>query len=145
MKKKAPFIATIVLLSSLSLFAACKPHGPLHGAFALDYLVETLDLNSEQEQQLAGIRDELRAKVEALHEDRKEIRDTLKAQLLADVVDKDIVRRIISDHRAKMDEVIDLAVDRLIAFHSGLNPEQRAKLVSKLDKFEQLRERHLTR
>lgn len=145
MKKKAPFIATIVLLSSLSLFAACKPHGPLHGAFALDYLVETLDLNSEQEQQLAGIRDELRAKVEALHEDRKEIRDTLKAQLLADVIDKDIVRRIISDHRAKMDEVIDLAVDRLIAFHSGLNPEQRAKLVSKLDKFEQLRERHLTR
>lgn len=145
MKKKAPFIATIVLLSSLSLFAACKPHGPLHGAFALDYLIETLDLNSEQEQQLAGIRDELRAKVEALHEDRKEIRDTLKAQLLADVIDKDIVRRIISDHRAKMDEVIDLAVDRLIAFHSGLNPEQRAKLVSKLDKFEQLRERHLTR
>ena len=146
MKKKTPFIATIVLISSLVVFAACKPHGPFHGAFALDYLNETLDLTSEQQQQLAGIRDELLTKVEALHEDREEIHTTLKKQLLSDTVDKELIRRIISDHRARTNEVIDLAVDRLSDFHSGLSPEQRAKLVSKLEKLMQLRdERHLSR
>jgi len=35
-----------------------------------------------------------------------------------------------------MDELIDLGIDRLVEFHKTLTPEQKTKLVKKLENFE---------
>ena len=42
---------------------------------------------------------------------------------------------LVAQHRARMDEFVDLAVDRVIAFHSTLTAEQKEKLAGKIEKF----------
>lgn len=136
MKKKKGIIAlAVTVVSSLLLFTACKGHHP-KGAFMLDYFSEALDLTQEQQENLGGIRTELMEQVELMHEDKAEMHEILKTQLASETIDKEVVRQLITDHRAKMDIVIDLAVERLAAFHSDLSSEQREKLIFKLDKFE---------
>ncbi len=107
----------------------------------LDYFTEALDLAVEQQEDLSEMRTEIMEKVKSVHEDKTQMRDTLKVQLTAETIDKEVVRGLIAEHRSKMDEVIDLAVDRLTAFHSDLTPEQREKLIAKLEKFEKYHSR----
>ena len=139
-RKKGIIAFAVTLVSSLLLFTACKEHHP-KGAFMLDYFTEALDLTAEQQESLTEIRSEIMEKVEAMHEDKTQMRETLKEQLTAETIDKEVVRGLIADHRSRMDEVIDLAVDRLAAFHGELTPEQRDKLTAKLEKFEKYHSR----
>ncbi len=139
-RKKGIIAFAVTLVSSLLLFTACKEHHP-KGAFMLDYFTEALDLSAEQQESLTEIRTEIMEKVEAMHEDKAQMRETLKEQLTAETIDKEVVRGLIADHRSRMDEVIDLAVDRLAAFHGELTPEQRDKLTAKLEKFEKYHSR----
>jgi Spy/CpxP family protein refolding chaperone len=136
MKKKKGFITlAVTVVSSLLLFTACKEHRP-KGEFMLDYFSEALDLNAEQQEKLSGIRTELEEQVENMHEDKAEMHETIKTQLANETIDKEVVRQLIADHRAKMDTLTDLAVDRLAAFHAELSAEQKEKLIAKLEKFE---------
>ena len=107
----------------------------------LDYFSEALDLTSEQQESLTEIRTDIMEKVETMHEDRAQMRETLKEQLTSETIDKEVVLGLIAEHRSRMDEVIDLAVDRLAEFHSELTPEQRNKLTTKLEKFEKYHSR----
>ena len=145
MKKKSITILAVTLVSSLLLFTGCKHHSSRGSAFMLDYISESLDLRPEQEQELSGIRDELQAEVKRIHEENDQLYETLKAQLASEVIDRSIVRQQIADHRSRMDEVIDLAVDRLADFHATLTPEQRLKLVAKMEKFKERRDSHFHR
>ncbi len=61
---------------------------------------------------------------------------TLKAQLTSEEIDKEVIRQLVTDHRSKMDSVLELAIEKLADFHAELTPEQRTKLVAKLEKFE---------
>jgi len=45
-----------------------------------------------------------------------------------DVIDREAVDQMIAERRDKILELADLAVDRLIAFHAVLTPEQREKI-----------------
>ena len=139
-KKKGIIAFAVTLVSSLLLFTACKEHHP-KGAFMLDYFSEALDLTPEQQESLTEIRTEIMEKVETMHEDKAQMRETLKEQLTSESVDKEVVRGLIADHRSRMDEVIDLAVDRLAEFHGELTPEQRDKLTTKMEKFEKYHSR----
>ncbi len=137
MKKKKGFIATAVLaICSLLLISGCKNRHHDRSVFALDYVSEALDLTEAQEKKLDSIREELVTEVEKLHQDKEQIHDTLKIQLTGETIDKDIIRQFVADHRLKMDSIIELAIDKLADFHLDLTPEQRTKLVAKLEKFE---------
>lgn len=133
--KKKYIVLTVALLSSLIVFTACKHHSDRTG-FVFDYITEVLDLNDAQQQKLDSIRKEIAAKVEVMHEDKEEMHSTLKEQLLSEAVDKEIIGQLVADHRTKMDSILELAIDRLADFHADLTPEQRTKLVAKLEKFE---------
>jgi Spy/CpxP family protein refolding chaperone len=52
------------------------------------------------------------------------------------------MKALIAQKREHMTEIIDLAVDRLAEFHATLTPEQREKLVAKLEYFH---EKHKSR
>ena len=135
MKKKKGIIGlAIACVCSLLLFSACKPQP--RGAFMFDYISEVLDLDEAQENKLEEIKSEIMAQVDIMHEDKDEMHGVIKQQLLGEVIDKDVVRQLVVDHRAKMDTIIDLAIERLAEFHSALTLEQREKLVEKLEKFE---------
>ena len=102
----------------------------------MDYISESLDLTAAQESHLAQIKDDIQAKVDLIHKDRQAMRATLKQQLGSDRMDTAVIKDLVSRHREQMNQVIDLAVDRFIIFHRELSPDQRAKLIKKIEKFE---------
>ena len=138
MTKKHLFAAiTMILISGMIFYTGCKPnsHGKGH-AFALDYISETLDLTESQESQLAEIQKEIKAKMKALYNDKQAVRDTLKKQIAADQMDKNLILSLVAEHREKMDQMVTLIVDRVVVFHKGLSPDQKTKLIKKIEKFE---------
>jgi Spy/CpxP family protein refolding chaperone len=102
----------------------------------MDYLTETLDLNEEQQAKANAIRDEILAKAKAMHSDKEQVHDEIKAQLSSEEIDTARVKELVAERRARMDDMIDLVVDRIADFHRTLSPEQRDKLIEKLEKFE---------
>jgi Spy/CpxP family protein refolding chaperone len=101
----------------------------------VDYISETLDLNESQQAQLDQIKDDLMAKARQMHADKDSMHSELVAQLRSEEIDQVRVKAVIAEHRAQMDEIVDLIVDRLAEFHKTLTPEQKEKLISKIETF----------
>lgn len=141
MKFKKPFTTvSMFLISSMLLFTSCRHHHK--GEFALDYFSEALDLSTEQEEDLNNIRLEIMASVETMKEERKEAYQTLKAEIAKDQIDKAVVQQVIDEHHLRKEEIVDLALDKIITFHATLSPEQKEKLINKLEKFEKRHASH---
>jgi Spy/CpxP family protein refolding chaperone len=102
----------------------------------VDYIAETLDLTDQQRVQLEGIKEEFVAKAEILRADRKAMHDGLMVELRKEEIDPQRLKELIAQKQAQMSEIFDLAVTRLAEFHRTLTPEQREKLVAKLEYFE---------
>lgn len=142
MKKKTKGIFSVILVLTLSgfIFTSCKQHS--HGDFCFDYVTEVLDLDKKQTAKLEAIRTEVEAQIEELHKDKAEMHKTLKQQLLAETIDENVIKKMVKEHRNKMQTITDSVIERLIDFHGDLNSEQREKLVKKLEKFEKRHSRH---
>ena len=137
MKKKTLLITLVIgLFTTLSLVSGCRHHSGSHRAeFMVDYVTESLDLNADQATQLNQIKDEIIGKAREMHASRETMFNEAVTQLRSQAIDADYVKALIAEHRARMDELIDFAVPRLIEFHGTLTPAQREKLVAKLEKF----------
>jgi hypothetical protein len=57
------------------------------------------------------------------------------AELRKEDINQENLKGLIAQKRAQMDDMIDLAMARLIEFHKTLSPEQREKLVAKIEYF----------
>jgi Spy/CpxP family protein refolding chaperone len=101
----------------------------------VDYISETLDLNESQQAQLDQIKDELMAKARQMHADKESMHGELVAQLRSEEIDQVRVKAVIAEHRAQMDEIVDLVVLRLAEFHRTLTLEQKEKLIAKIETF----------
>ena len=75
--------------------------------------------------------------------DKESMREEFVAQLRSEEIDEVRVKAVIAEHRAQMDEVVDLIVDRLSEFHKTLTPEQKEKLVAKIETFKKWHHRDL--
>lgn len=135
MKRKVLTISLVgVLIAGLLTFAGCKHHGRHKGAeFMVDYVSEVLDLTDAQRDDLDRIKEEFMAKAEDMHADKDAMKASLVEQLGKDQMDEIELRRLADQHRAKMDEMVDLGIDRMVEFHKTLTPEQKAKLIKKLE------------
>jgi len=138
MVRTITIIALIAVLGlGSALFVGCNHRGHGRGAaFMLDYMAEALDLNEDQQAMASSYKDEIMAKVKSMHSEKKQMHEEIKTQLAGEFIDKQRVKTLVAEHRAGMDEVVDLVVDRVVDFHATLSPEQRTKLVNKLEKFE---------
>ncbi|UCE51005.1 MAG: periplasmic heavy metal sensor [Desulfobacterales bacterium] len=137
MVKKVLYIALIVsLVFGVGLFSGCRPHGHHKGAeFMVDYVTEVLDLNEAQQEQLNQIKVELMGKVNQMRANKAKFHDEIMAQLSSEEIDQARVKSMVAEHRAQMDEVIDLMIVQFSDFHRTLTPEQRTKLVNKVEDF----------
>jgi Spy/CpxP family protein refolding chaperone len=137
MLKKGLYILLIgMLISGVSLFSGCRR--PSHGhkaEFMVDYISETLDLNESQQAQLDQIKDELMVKFRQMHAGKESMHADLVAQLRREEIDQAHVKAVIAEHRAQMDEIVDLVVLRLAEFHRTLTLEQKEKLIAKIETF----------
>jgi len=61
--------------------------------------------------------------------------EEIVAQLGSEEINQERLKVLIAERRSQMDEFIDLALARLAEFHKTLTPEQRAKLVAKIETF----------
>ena len=137
MVKKGTYILLIALLvASLGFFSGCRRSSHAHRAeFMIDYIVETLDLNENQQDQLSLIKDELMEKGKQMRAGHESMHEEIVAQLGSEEINQERMKTLIAERRAQMDEFIDLALARLVEFHKTLTPEQRAKLVAKIETF----------
>ena len=137
MVKKGLYILMIgMLISGVAMFSGCRRHSHGHkAAFMVDYISETLDLNESQQAQLDQAKDEIMAKAQQMHADKASMHEELVAQLRSEEIDQVRVKELVAEHRAKMDEIVDLTVARLAEFHKTLTPEQKEKLISKIETF----------
>jgi len=137
MVKKGLHILLIgMLISGVAMFSGCRRHSHGHKAeFMVDYISETLDLNESQQVQLDQIKDDLMAKARQMHADKESMHAELVVQLRSEEIDQVRVKAVIAEHRTQMDEIVDLIVVRLAEFHKTLTPEQKEKLVSKIETF----------
>ena len=137
MVKKGLYTALILsLVLGVGLFSGCRPHGHHKGAeFMVDYVTEVLDLNEAQQEQLNQIKVELMEKVTQMRANKAKFHDEIMAQLGSEEIDQARVKTMVAEHRAQMDDVIDLVIVRFSDFHRTLTPEQRNKLVAKLENF----------
>ena len=135
-RKRLTIALICVFISSALLFSGCRSHSPNHKAeFMVDYIAETLDLNDQQRAQLDDIKAEFLAKAGELHANREAMRAELMAELRKEEIDQQRIKALISQKREQMAEMMDLAVVRLAEFHRTLSPDQKEKLVSKLEWF----------
>ncbi len=133
-------IITILTLVGLgtTLFVGCHHRGGHRGAdFMVDYMTEVLDLSDEQEDMADAFKNEILAKAKEKHADKKQMHAEIKAQLSSETIDTERVKAMMIEHRKEMEVVMNLAVDRVAEFHATLSPEQRAKLIKKLEKWEE--------
>ncbi len=129
-------LVVLLLIAGMAAFIGCRRHSHAHKAeFMVDYISETLDLNEIQKERLDQIKDEVMVKAKQMHADKELMREELMAQLKSEAIDKEVVKEMVAKHRARMDEIINLLVDRLAEFHRTLTPEQKDKLVAKLETF----------
>jgi Spy/CpxP family protein refolding chaperone len=137
MVKKGLTIALIcVFISGALIFTGCRSHSHNGKAeFMVDYIAETLDLTDPQRDQLDGIKEEFIAKAQEMHAQKEAMHAKFMEELRKAEIDQEIVKDLIAQKRAQMDEIIDLATVRLVEFHETLSPEQREKLVVKLEWF----------
>ena len=145
MVKKGLYILMIgMLISGVALFSGCRRHSHGHKAeFMVDYISETLDLNESQQAQLDQIKDEIMTKAQQMHADKESMHAELVAQLRSEEIDQMRVKAVVAEHRTQMDEIIDLVVVRLAEFHKTLTPEQKEKLIAKIETFKKWHHRDL--
>jgi Spy/CpxP family protein refolding chaperone len=137
MLKKGLTIALIcVFISGALIFTGCRSHSH-HGKaeFMVDYIAEALDLTEEQRDQLDDIKEEFIAKAQEMHAQKEAMHAKFMEELRKPEIDQEKVKDLIDQKRAQMDEIIDLAMAHLVEFHETLSPEQREKLVAKLEWF----------
>ena len=137
MVKKGLYLSIIVvLLLSVAGLAGCRRHSPGQKAeFMMDYVSETLDLDESQQAHLDQIKDELLEKGMQMRADKAAMHGELVAQLRSEAIDPDRLKAMVTEHRVKLEALIDLGIIRLAEFHKTLTPEQREKLVAKLESF----------
>ena len=135
-KKKVTIVLICVFISAALLFTGCRSHSPEGKAeFMADYIAETLDLNDGQRAQLDEIKDEFLARAKAMHAKKEAMHDEFIAELRKEEIDQQRMKELISQKKEQMAEIMDLAVVRLAEFHRTLTPDQREKLVAKLEWF----------
>jgi Spy/CpxP family protein refolding chaperone len=137
MVKKGITIALIgAFISAALIFTGCRAHSPYGKAeFMVDYIAEALDLNDQQRAQLGDIKEEFLTKAREMHEKKEAMRAELMAELRKEEIDQQRMKALISQKREQMAEMMDLAVVRLAEFHRTLTPDQKEKLVAKLEWF----------
>lgn len=143
MVKKGLTISLIcVFISAALVFTGCRSHSA-HGKaeFMVDYIAETLDLKDPQRAQLDEIKEEFLAKAKEMHAKKEAMHAELMAELRKEEIDQQRMKELIAQKQEQMAEIMDLAVVRLADFHRTLTPDQKEKLVAKLEWFHQKHER----
>jgi periplasmic protein CpxP/Spy len=147
MKSKLITLSVIAvgMLASGALFWGCR-HG--HGSpekkaeWIVSKISSELDLTDEQKLELNRIKDEALEKYREHREERKTVHARIVNLITSDTLDVDEVNKIFDEREKKQKEMRPFIIEKIVEFHRILKPEQKEKLVRKLEKFMKRHENH---
>ncbi|MCG8669498.1 MAG: Spy/CpxP family protein refolding chaperone [Pseudomonadales bacterium] len=132
---KKRWIAIIaVVIGSLSL-AGCF-HGKSHhrgGEMMFEYVAWKLDLNDEQQALMDDVKAELKKARKDMHEQRKQDKQAVIALIEAETLDTEAAMSIFNKKQAAINEHAPAVLEKIAALHATLTPEQKAKVIAKLN------------
>lgn len=142
MLKKTITVALITLLvCGLMGFAGCRRQGPAgQAAFMMDYLSEMLDLTENQQALLKQYVKDVFQKGMELRKEQAKVKEAVIGQFKNETMDQQAILNLITQNKAGQDEFARLVVQRISDFHKMLTPEQRAKLLKKIEESKAFRE-----
>lgn len=139
MNKRNFFLITLSSLFLVTGFTACR-HGHHRGGFdefdieaATNRIASRLDLSETQKADLKAIAGEIAAKAQEMRDDRQRQHQQLADLVRQERISRDEVDRMIDEKMQKMQELADFSVERLVAFHATLTPEQREKIAARIE------------
>jgi periplasmic protein CpxP/Spy len=137
LKKYAAGICVPILLICITFLGGCHRPSPEGVVDRItEKLKSKLDLNAAQQEQLEGIKQELKNKMAEMKKNHASKKEEFLSLLLSDTIDQAKLKTMVSERRARMDEFSSVMIDKLVKFHSTLSHEQKERLVK------YLRDRH---
>jgi len=115
------------------LFTGCKPDPDHKAGLMFDLVAYKLDLSDEQEVKWFAVRDEIKRLRDEARIEKQAHRQTLIDLVESDEMDQDQVFALFQLHQQKMAAVAPGVIEKLAEFHQTLNPDQKAKIVHKIE------------
>jgi hypothetical protein len=128
-----------LMLSGTMLFTGCRHPSAGHRAERMvSYLTGELDLDNHQQEVLQRLAAEWKKKHEDMRKARREGIEEILEQFKEDSFSRDVILGRAEAMKPRMEESIEMFADGIAEFHSVLRPDQRSKLVAKLEDFKKL-------
>ena len=143
-RKRIIIIGTVVVLFLVmgiaGLGIAKGHHGKHRGGhgqlgFILGKIAKDLNLNEQQKAEVEKIKNEIKAKKDAMRESRKTDADEMERMFRGDSFDKQKAIDLEKKRYQEREEMKTFMVDQLAKFHAILTTEQRNKAADKMKEF----------
>ncbi len=137
LSKKIIIPVSILLLVGLAAFVGCRHSSPEKRAdrFAR-YLADELDLSDEQRAMVDTFKNEINVRKQKMRADRHATMEAVMAQLKQETMDEAQLKTLIFAHRPQVEALIEYTIDSVAELHRSLTPEQRGRLIAKLEELQ---------
>ncbi len=98
-------------------------------------LTKKLDLTKEQVDKVNQIKDEILERTKKYKDEREAMHNELLDLMKSDKLDRAKLESFVNKYEARMKELKPFFLDKIIEFHNILTPEQRNKIIEKVNKF----------
>ena len=142
-RKRKIIIGTVIVLflvMGIAGIGIAKGHGKHRGGhdpmrFILGKVAKDLNLNEQQKAEVEKIKNEIKAKKDAMRESRKSDANEMENMFRGDSFDKQKALDLDKKRTAEREEMKTFMVDQLAKFHAILTTEQRNKAADKMKEF----------
>lgn len=104
-------------------------------------VADRLDLTPSQQEELDRMVREMASRHEEIRAEHGQARQRLLAMVRSDAIDRAELDRLVDEKKAAVEAMIPFFLDRAVAFHALLTPEQRETLASEMEKHHDRRRR----
>lgn len=108
--------------------------------FMMDKLTKDLNLTTEQMADVDKLKAEIKAKMESNKQDKHQVMSDFQNAFKQDNLDVQTLKDIEAKRESSRQEMKDFIMGEIVKFHDILTPEQRAKLV---DKMNEMKDKHM--
>lgn len=102
-------------------------------AWVVKKVSDRLDLNPQQQEELNRISKEVMARRDEIRASREQSRQQVLAMVRSDAINRAELERLVNEKKAQIEEMIPFFMDKALAFHAMLTPEQRETLAAEIE------------
>ncbi|MBI9082187.1 MAG: Spy/CpxP family protein refolding chaperone [Desulfobacterales bacterium] len=103
-------------------------------AWVVKKVSDRLDLNPRQQEELNRISKEVMARRDDIRTSREQSRQQVLDMVRSDAINRAELERLVNEKKAQIEELIPFFMDKALAFHAMLTPEQRETLAAEMEK-----------